>query len=87
MVTITEANAREASAAAERLLHDRFLQEALGEMLQISMERAVYAPLREERRAGRFEAVAITNLQRNLIATADSWKQAADLLLRARAHE
>lgn len=87
MVDITEANAREAGAAAERLLQDRFLQEALGEMLQMATERAIYSPAPRERRDARFEAIAITALQRNLIATADSWKAAAEVFMKARTHE
>lgn len=84
---ITEANAREAAAAAERLLNDRFLQEALGEMLQLATERAIYGPLAIEREDARNEAIAITGLQRNLISVAEGWQAAAETLTKARAHE
>lgn len=87
MVEVTDANAREAAAAAERLLHDPFLNEALDEMIQIATEQAITGETRERRRDGRFTALAIVRLRGNLTAVFQTWQGAAETLRHAKANE
>jgi hypothetical protein len=53
----------------------------------IETEKALSAATREERRDGRYLALAIRSLRRNLYAVIESWEPAAQLAERARAHE
>lgn len=87
MVEITDANAREAAAAATRLLNDPYLAEALDEMVANATERAIAAPKRAERREGRHEVLAIQRLRVNLHAVMENWRDAARVLQQAKAHE
>jgi hypothetical protein len=87
MVDITEGNAREAAAAATRLLHDPFLAEALDEMVVDATTRAITAPNRADRREARHEVLAINRLRVNLHSVMDHWQDAARLLQQAKAHE
>jgi hypothetical protein len=87
MLEVTDANAREAAAAAERLLRDPFLAEALDEMVANATERAITAPRRSERREARHEVLAIQRLRVNLHAVMEHWRDAARVLRQAKAHE
>lgn len=87
MVEFTDARAREAGAAAERLLKDTFLKEALDEMIQLATEQAITGRTRKLRRDSRHDALAVMRLQHNLEAVFVQWQDAATLLQRAKAHE
>jgi tRNA C32,U32 (ribose-2'-O)-methylase TrmJ len=87
MVEITEANAREAAAAATRLLNDPYLSETLDEMVADATQRAITAQSRAERREGRAEVLAIHRLRVNLQSVMENWRDAARVAERARAHE
>ena len=87
MVEVTQANAREAAAAAERLLRDPFLSEALDEMVTNATERAIAGPKRKARREARHEALAVCRLRVNLQTVAEQWRDAARVLEQARKHE
>ena len=84
---ITDANAREAGAAAQRLLHDPFLKEALDEMVADATQRAIIANDRAERREARHEVLAIQRLRVNLESVFQHWRDAAQVLQSAKAHE
>jgi len=79
--------AREAATAAERLLNDRFLQEALDEMIQMATEAAITGDTRDARRDGRYLALAILKLRGNLQAVVDHVRSAAGTERAAKAHE
>lgn len=87
MVEITEANAREAAAAAERLLGDRFLAETLDEMVAIETQRAITLPEPRDRETARHQVIAIMTLRANLAAVLENWRAAAAMLRAQRAHE
>jgi hypothetical protein len=87
MVEVNEANAREAGAAADRLIRDVFLQEALDEMIGMATEKAITGADRRVRREARHDCLAIMRLRDNLRAVFENWQAAADLHKRERAHE
>lgn len=84
---MTDTNAREAAAAATRLLHDPFLAEALDEMVVSATQRAIAGTSRADRREARHEVLAIHRLRVNLESVMKDWQDAARLLQRAKAHE
>jgi hypothetical protein len=87
MVEVTEANAREAGAAAARLLRDPYLAETLDEMVSAATQTAIFSEDAEARESARCDVLAIFRLRTNLQATMDNWQTAAQTLLRAKAHE
>jgi hypothetical protein len=87
MVEVTQGNAREAAAAAQRLLNDPYLAETLDEMVVAATERAITNPDRQARREARHEALAIARLRVNLQTVAERWREAARVLEAARKHE
>ena len=84
---ITEANAREAAAAAERLLRDPFLAELLDEMVALRTNTAINGPTADHREDARRQVIAIVELRGHLVGTIDGWRSAAQTLMAQRAHE
>lgn len=80
MVEITEHNAREAGAAAQRLLTDRYLAEALNEMVSMETEKAIMGPTPEAREQARQQVLAVNQLRVNLQAVAENWQSLAQTL-------
>jgi hypothetical protein len=87
MVEITDANMREAGQAAERLLNDPFLTEALNEIVGINTERAIAAALPEEREKSRQMVLAVDALRTELKSVFEYWKSAPQRAQAARARE
>ena len=87
MVEITEANAREAAAAAERLLRDPFLSELLDEMVSLRTNEAINGPDPDAREGARRQVIAVVELRGHLVSTIDSWRTAAQVLMQQRANE
>jgi hypothetical protein len=87
MVEITEANAREAGQAAERLLADRFLAETLDEIIMINTEQAIVHKDRDMRREARHLVLAVQSLRTQLRAVFEHWRDAAKIYQSARARE
>jgi hypothetical protein len=87
MVDITEHNAREAAAAAERLLRDPFLAEAFDEMVSAATQTAITGRVADERETARQKVLAIMELRANLQSVCENWRAAAATLQRGRAHE
>ena len=84
---ITEANAREAGAAASRLLRDQFLNEALDEMIEMHTQTAITGPTADDREDARRQVNAIMALRANLKMVFENWQSAATVLAQAKAHE
>jgi hypothetical protein len=87
MVAITEANARAAANAADRLLKDAFLQEALDEMIELGTVTAMRGADAAAREEARQQVLAILRLRENLQAVFENWRSAAQLLQQQRANE
>jgi hypothetical protein len=87
MVEITEANAREAASAAERLLNDPWLRETLDELIGINTRDAIMLPDAVKREEARQMVLAISALCSTLQSVCDNWRQAAGVRRRARVHE
>lgn len=86
-IEVTEANAREAAAAAQRLLNDTWLKETLDELVAMATERAIFADDKRLRDEARHEVMAIARLRATLMDVANTWRTAAEQRLRAAAHE
>jgi len=84
---ITEDNAREAAAAAQRLLNDPFLREALDEQIMRHSGTALRGVSVEEREYARLRVLAVMDLRADLEAVMENWKSAASVLQQRRAHE
>jgi hypothetical protein len=84
---ITEENAREAAAAAQRLLNDPYLTEALDEQVMRHNDTALRGLTVEEREYARLRVRAVMDLRADLAAVVENWKSVADTLQRRRAHE
>lgn len=87
MVEVTEANAREAAAAAMRILGDVWLAETLDEMVATNTQTAITGTDRHEREGARLQVLAIMQLRANLQSVAENWRAAAELQKRMRANE
>jgi hypothetical protein len=84
---ITDANAREAAAAAERLLGDLYLRETLDELVAINTRVAMTGLTAAEREDGRQMVLAIDRLRATLTAVFEHWRGAAAVLQQAQSHE
>ena len=87
MVAVTEANARAAANAADRLLKDAFLQEALDEMIELGTVTAMRGADAAAREEARQQVLAILRLRENLQAVFETWQSAAHTLYQQRANE
>lgn len=87
MVEITEANAREAAGAAERLLNDPWLKETLDELVIANTQAAIQEADAEKREAARQMVLAIGALRATLTGVFENWRQAVDTRKRRVRHE
>lgn len=65
---------REAAAAAERLLADPYLREALDEITRRQTERAIVSPDAMQRETARLMVLAIGELRADLMAVIEQWR-------------
>ena len=86
-LAITPDNAREASAAAQRLLNDPFLREALDEQVMRHADVAQRGQTVELREYSRMRVQAIMDLRADLAAVLESWNSQAQMQRQAQAHE
>jgi len=87
MVDLTDATGREAGAAAERLLADPYLKEALDEMIQRHTDLAIRGMGADQREESRNLVLAILELRGTLRSVLESWRGAAAAAAAARARE
>lgn len=84
---ITEENARAAAAAAQRLLNDPFLSEALDEQVMRHSDGALRGLTVEAREYARLRVLAVMDLRADLASVVENWAAAAKVLQQSRAHE
>jgi hypothetical protein len=84
---MTEDQAREAGAAAERLLGDKFLAETLDEMIEINTQLAITGKDAAEREAARYAVIAIMQIRANLLAVVENWRHVLTVAQRNKANE
>jgi len=84
---INTENAREAAAAAQRLLNYPFLREALDEQVMRHNDAALRGLTLEAREYARLRVLAVLDLRADLAATVENWQSAATVLQQSQAHE